>query len=47
MSNEGGVGGDRFIRMVNAAPFPVMLLVFDYMLDDLVQFCTSPNVFWC
>ena len=27
--------------MVNAAPFPMMLLAFDYTLDDLVRFCTA------
>ena len=29
--------------MVNAALFPMMLLDFDYTLDDLVQFCTAPT----
>ena len=43
MCKEGeGVGVDCFIRMVNAASFPMMLLAFDYMLDDLG---TSPNAF--
>ena len=27
--------------MVNAAPFPMMLITFDYTLNDLVRFCTS------
>ena len=40
-----GTGGDTFIRMVNAAPFPMMLIAFDYTLDDLVCFCTSPTHF--
>ena len=34
---------DAFVRMVNAAPFPMMLLAFDYTLDDLVRFCTAPT----
>ena len=43
MCKEGeGTGGDTFIRMVNA-PFPMMLLPFDYTFDDLVRFCTSPT----
>ena len=42
---EGTGGGDTFIRMVNAAPFPMMLIAFDYTLDDLVRFCTSPTCF--
>ena len=46
MCKEGeGTGGDTFIRMVNAAPFPMMLIAFDYTLDDLVRFCTSPTCF--
>ena len=46
MCKEGqGAGGDNFIRMVNAAPFPMMLIAFDYTLDDLVRFCTSPTCF--
>lgn len=31
--------------MVNAAPFPMMLVAFDYTLDGLVCFCTSPTCF--
>ena len=30
-----------FVRTVNAAPFPMMVLAFDYTLDDLVRFCTG------
>ena len=42
MCKEGeGKGGDSFIRMVNAAPYPMMLIAFDYTLNDLVRFCTS------
>ena len=44
MCNEGeGKGGNSFIRMVNAAPYPMMLIAFDYTLNDLVSFCTSEN----
>ena len=46
MCKEGeGTGGDPFIRMVNAAPFPMMLIAFDYTLDDLECFCTYPKCF--
>ena len=34
---------DNFVRMVNAAPFPIIPLAFDYTLDDLVRFCTAPT----
>ena len=46
---EGKKCKDAFVRMVNAAPFPMMLLAFDYTLDDLVLFCTASNLycFWC
>lgn len=40
---EGQKCKDSFVRTVNAAPFPMMLLAFDYMLDDLVRFCTGPR----
>ena len=40
---EGKKCKDAFVRMVNAAPFPMMLLAFDYTLDDLVRFCTAPT----
>lgn len=40
---EGKKSKDAFVRMVNAAPFPMMLLAFDYTLDDLVRFCTTPT----
>ena len=46
MCKEGeGKGGNNFIRMVNAAPYPMMLMAFDYTLNDLVRFCTSPEKF--
>ena len=46
MCKEGeGTGGDTFILVVNAAPFPMMLIAFDYSVDDLVRFCTSLTYF--
>ena len=33
------------MRLVNAAPYPMMLLAYDWMLDDLVRFCTSASEF--
>jgi len=38
---EGQKCKDSFVRVVNAAPFPMMVLSFDYTLDDLVRFCTG------
>ena len=36
MCKEGeGTGGDTFIRMVNAVPFPMMLIAFDYTDGEL------------
>ena len=31
--------------MVNATPYPVMMIAMDYTLDDLVRFCTNPRYF--
>ena len=46
MCKQGeGKGGNGFIKMVNAAPFPMMVMAHDYSLDDLVRFCTSSNGF--
>jgi len=46
MCKEGeGRGEGKFIRMVNAAPYPMMLIAMDYTLDDLVRFCTNPRNF--
>ena len=28
-----------------AAPYPMMLLAYDWMLDDIVRFCTSASEF--
>ena len=40
---EGIKCKDTFVRMVNAALFPMIPLNFDYTLDDLVHFCTAPT----
>ena len=46
MCKQGeGKGGSAFIKMVNAAPYPMMVMAQDYSLDDLVRFCTSPRGF--
>ncbi len=37
--------GDAFVRLVNGAPFPVMVLTYDWTLDDLVRFCTGSTEF--
>ena len=42
---EEGKGKDQFVRVVNAAPFPMMVLAYDYMLNDLERFCTSQRRF--
>ena len=34
---EGSKSSDAFVRIVNAAPYPMMILAFDWTLDDLVQ----------
>lgn len=33
------------MRLVNAALFPMMLLAYDYTLDDLCRFCTNESNF--
>lgn len=43
--SEGKRNQDAFVRLVNAAPFPMMVLSFDWTLDDLVRFCTEPTKF--
>ena len=45
MCKEGEGNKDAFVRVVNAAPYPMMVLAFDWMLDDLVRFCTVPGSF--
>ena len=42
---ESSKSENAFVRVVNAAPYPMMLLAFDWMLDDLVRFCTVPGNF--
>ena len=42
---EEGKGKDQFVRVVNAAPFPMMMLAYDYMLNDLERFCTNQRRF--
>ena len=42
---ESSKSPDAFVRLVSAAPYPMMMLAFDWMLDDLVRFCTEPNNF--
>lgn len=42
---EEGKGKDQFVRVVNAAPFPMMVLAYDYMLADLSRFCTNQRKF--
>ena len=40
---EGSKSVDAFVRIVSAAPYPMMMLAFDWMLDDLVRFCAKKN----
>ena len=42
---EEGKGKDPFVRMVNAAPFLMMVLACDYTLIDLNRFCTNRSTF--
>ena len=42
---EEGKGNDQFVRVVNAAPFPMMVLAYNYMLNDLSRFCTGNTRF--
>ena len=41
---EEGKGKEPFVRLVNA-PYPMMLLAYDYTLDDLHRFCTNESKF--
>ena len=44
MCKEGeGKGGSKFVRMVNAAPYPMMVICFDHTLDDLDGFVLAPR----
>ena len=40
-----GKGEGKFIRLVNAAPYSMMMVALDFTLDDLVRFCTRPRIF--
>lgn len=40
---ESNKSSEAFVRIVNAAPYPMMVLAFDWTLDDLVRFCTGDN----
>ena len=42
---EGSKSPDAFVRIVTGAPFPMMVLAFDWTLDDIVRFCTSTTSF--
>ena len=36
---------NAFVRLVNAAPYPMILLAYDYTLHDIERFCTQPDNF--
>ena len=42
---EGGKSSNAFVRIVTGAPYPMMLLAFDWTLDDIVRFCTPVSGF--
>ena len=42
---ESSKSPDSFVRIVTGAPFPMMMLGFDWTLEDLVRFCTSSAAF--
>ena len=42
---EEGKGNDQFVRVVNASPFPMMVLAYNYMLNDLSRFFTGNTRF--
>ena len=42
---EGGKSSNAFVRIVTGAPYPMMLLAFDWTLDDIVRFCTPVSQF--
>ena len=43
--SEEGKGKDPFVRLVNAAPFPMMVLTHNYSLCDINRFCTNKDKF--
>ena len=42
---EGGKSSNAFVRIITGAPYPMMLLAFDWTLDDIVRFCTPVSQF--
>ena len=40
--SQGQKDGNAFVQLVNGAPFPMIVLAYHWMLDDLVRFCTTP-----
>ena len=42
---EGSKSPNAFVRIVTGAPFPMMMLAFDWTPEDLVRFCTSSSSF--
>jgi len=47
MCKEGeGRGEGKFIRMVNAAPHPMMLIAMDYTLDSTLTLTTLASLVW-
>ena len=40
-----GKSSNAFVRTVTGAPYPMMLLAFDWTLDDIVRFCTPLSGF--
>ena len=42
---ESSKSPDSFVRIVTGAPFPMMMLAFDWTLEDLVRFCTPSAAF--
>ena len=42
---ESSKSPDSFVRIVTGAPFPMMMLAFDWTLEDLIRFCTSSTSF--
>lgn len=41
--SQGQKDSNAFVRLVNGAPFSMMVLAYDWTLDDLVRFCTGPR----
>jgi len=43
--NKSTKSPDTFVRIVTGVPFPMMMLEFDWTLDDLVRLCTPSTSF--